>query len=106
MTKFTTLAEALQTVASAQQQSTFFDTVVFEGTTAQLFADGWELGDKPLPADAYGRTFYTLSKDNITVKVRVQSMNAKSIVVKTNGTVKKIKDSEFEAFTKFSVELV
>lgn len=105
MEKFTSLAEALQHVASAQKQSTFFDKVVFEGTTAQLFADGWELGT-PYPKDNWGRIFYPLTLGDTTVKVRVQNMNAKNVIIKTNGSEKTIKDDKFEAYTKFSVELV
>ena len=105
MTKFNSLAEALQHVASAQQKNTFYDAIVFEGTTAELFESGWELGN-PLPPDANQRVYYPISNGVNTIKVRVHTMNAKTIVIKTNSSEKVIGDNKFEAHSRFLVELI
>lgn len=105
MTKFTNLAEALNAVATAQSKNTFYDLIKFEGTTAELFASGWELGN-PLPPDQNQRVYYPITKDGAMIRVRVHSMNAKSIVIKTNSTEKTIGDNKFAAESRFLVELI
>jgi hypothetical protein len=104
-TQFQTLAEALKHVATAQQKNTFYDQLIFQGSTQELFQQGWELSDKPLPADQSGKIYYTLSNEGMTVKVRVNTMNAKTITIKTNSQEKTIGDNKFEANSRFLVEL-